>query len=229
MHRGCVFVLNVCHDGKRLMPRRSGMPITSPNYTTPSEMLAIHLTRTGMTQIELSRRSGVHKKIINEIYRGKCRITPETAVKLEKALDVPARAWNDAQAYFDFDPNIKKAYMMKLVRKTHPMEIIYHYDSARVLQRIQLQLFYRTIFQARKIGKEKFIIATLPTYYEANGTVAKGVNEVHRHMQHYIRWLGGVMIVHTLDVVRKYEDGKIPTDPTLDALNQSGSASDSDV
>jgi plasmid maintenance system antidote protein VapI len=201
------------------MSRQPGIPITSPHYTTPSELLAIHLARKGMTQIELSRQSGVHKKIINGIFRGRYRITPSTAIKLEKVLDVPARAWNVAQSHFDFDPHNPKAYAMKLVRKTHPMEIIYHYDSNQVLQRVQLQLFYRTIFQARKMGKEKFIIATLPTYYDNNGVIAKGMHEVHRHMQHYIKWLGSVLTVHTLEVIRNYEDGEIPLNATTDPDN----------
>jgi len=211
------------------MGRSLGLPITSPHYTTPSEMLYIHLTRLKMTQMQLSRLAAIHKKVINDIYRGKARLTPETAICFEKVLGVPARLWKDAQANFDFDPNIPKAYMMKLVRKTHPMEIIYHYDNDNVLQRVQLQLFYRTIFQARKIARAKFIIATLPTYYEGNGTVAKNATEIHRHMQHYIKWLGSILTVHTLEVIRNYEDGKIPAEPAVDHANQSGSKSNSDV
>lgn len=54
-----------------------------PDYrVTPGEMLAEYLETFGMTQAELAIRTGLAKKTINEIIRGKSPITPETALKL---------------------------------------------------------------------------------------------------------------------------------------------------
>jgi HTH-type transcriptional regulator/antitoxin HigA len=40
-------------------------------------------------------------RLISEIVRGKRSITAETAVQLERALDVPARFWLTLQTQYD--------------------------------------------------------------------------------------------------------------------------------
>ena len=44
----------------------------------------------GVTQAELSERTGLPRRTINEIIRGKVSITPETALQFELVLKVPA-------------------------------------------------------------------------------------------------------------------------------------------
>jgi len=46
-----------------------------------------------MSQAELARRTGRPIKTINEIIKGKATITPETALQLERVLDVSAGFW----------------------------------------------------------------------------------------------------------------------------------------
>lgn len=190
------------------MGQKIGKPVISQAYVTPSELMYIHLTRLGMTQVELAKRLGVHKKTVNDIFKGYTRITPEMAYKLDMVLGVPIREWLDAQGKLDID-NSRKKNDVKLVRKTHPQEILYHYDEANNLVRIQLQLFYRTVFQARKVGRNRYVIATLPIYSEWNGMVAKSIKDAHRYMVSYIKWLGGLTMVHTLETVRRFDDGEI--------------------
>lgn len=211
------------------MGRKIGKPIVSPDYVTPSELLYIHLTRLGMTQTELAMRTGVTKKHINDIFKGYVRITADFALKLDMVFGLSNREWIDAQVKYDLDDVLQKKYKMKLVRKTHPQEVIYHYDNAGQIVRVQLQLFYRTVFQARKVGRNRYVIATLPIYCESNGMVAKSIKEVHRHMVSYIKWLGGLTLVHTLETIRKFDDGEVTPPDRTDDENQPRSDSNSDV
>lgn len=66
-----------------------------PDYAVPpGETLVETLDAVGMTQAELSARTGRPLKTINEIAKGKTAITPETALQFEKVLGVEASFWN---------------------------------------------------------------------------------------------------------------------------------------
>lgn len=69
-----------------------------PDYAVPpGETLLETLEAIGMSQAELSERTGRPKKTINEIIKGKAAITPETALQLERVLGVPASFWNNLE------------------------------------------------------------------------------------------------------------------------------------
>ena len=61
--------------------------------TPPGDTLQETLDALGMTQVELESRSGINKKTINQIIKGKEPITQKTALALEKVLKVPAHFW----------------------------------------------------------------------------------------------------------------------------------------
>lgn len=66
-----------------------------PDYAVPpGETLQEELTSRGMTQVELADRTGMAKKTINEIIKGKAPITPDTALKFEHVFGLPAHFWN---------------------------------------------------------------------------------------------------------------------------------------
>lgn len=67
----------------------------------PGETLLENLDAMGMTQIELSIRTGLTPKTISEIVKGKNPITPSTALKLERTLGISAQFWNNLQVNFD--------------------------------------------------------------------------------------------------------------------------------
>jgi addiction module HigA family antidote len=71
------------------------------NITHPGETLNDILEERGMSQLELSVRTGRPKTKINEIIKGKISITPETAIQLENVLGVPADFWNTRQKKYD--------------------------------------------------------------------------------------------------------------------------------
>ncbi len=73
----------------------------NPDYlVTPGEILEDYLDSLGMSQAELAFRTGLAKKTINEIIKGKSPITPETALKFERVLERPAHFWNNLEIQF---------------------------------------------------------------------------------------------------------------------------------
>ena len=73
----------------------------APDYlVTPGEVLEDYLEHLGMSQVELASRTGLTKKTINEIIKGKSPITPETALKFELTLGRPAHFWNNVERKF---------------------------------------------------------------------------------------------------------------------------------
>ena len=72
-----------------------------PDYAVPpGETLAEVLDDRGMSQAELARRTGLSAKHINLILKGSASITPDTALKLEHVLNIPARIWNALEANY---------------------------------------------------------------------------------------------------------------------------------
>lgn len=71
-------------DTNRYVPRR-----VSP----PGSTLLDLLEERGMAQNELADRTGLTPKTINQIVKAKAAITPDTALKLERSLGVPADFW----------------------------------------------------------------------------------------------------------------------------------------
>ncbi|MGI6303389.1 MAG: HigA family addiction module antitoxin [Verrucomicrobiota bacterium] len=75
-----------------------------PDYlVTPGEVLEEYLEDLGMTQTELADRTGLANKTINEIIKAKSSITPETALKLERALGRPAHFWSNLERQYQDD------------------------------------------------------------------------------------------------------------------------------
>jgi addiction module HigA family antidote len=75
-----------------------------PDYLVlPGEILEEYLEGCSMTQTELADRTGLTKKTINEIIKGKSPITSETALKLERSLGRPAHFWNNLERQFQED------------------------------------------------------------------------------------------------------------------------------
>lgn len=72
-----------------------------PDYAIPpGETLKETVEAIGMTQKELSKRTGLTVQSINRIYKGEQPILYETADKLELVTGVPARFWNNLEANY---------------------------------------------------------------------------------------------------------------------------------
>ena len=72
-----------------------------PDYAVyPGEVLAYELELRGMSQQELAKRTGLSPKHIVAVMKAKSAITPETAIKLERALGMPADYWLKLESQF---------------------------------------------------------------------------------------------------------------------------------
>lgn len=66
----------------------------NPDYAVhPGEILQETLQARGINNSELAARSGLSLKHISQIIHGKAPVTPETAIMLERILDVKASIW----------------------------------------------------------------------------------------------------------------------------------------
>ena len=72
-----------------------------PDYAvSPGEVLAAELELREMTQQELAKRTGLTPKHIVSIVKAKSAITPETAIKLERALGMPVQYWLNLESQY---------------------------------------------------------------------------------------------------------------------------------
>lgn len=74
-----------------------------PDYAvTPGEVLAYELDLRKMSKAELAKRTGLTEKHLNAIVKckGKSAITPETAIKLERAIGMPVDYWLNLEANY---------------------------------------------------------------------------------------------------------------------------------
>ena len=66
----------------------------------PGELLEEEIEARGMTQRDLARETGRPPQTINEIIRGRKRITADTALDLERALGTPASFWLNLESNY---------------------------------------------------------------------------------------------------------------------------------
>jgi antitoxin HigA-1 len=74
---------------------------------TPGEILLEEfLTPLGISQYRLAKTIGVPPRRINEIVHGKRRITPDTGLRMSRALGLSDRYWLNIQ--LDYDIEVEK-------------------------------------------------------------------------------------------------------------------------
>ncbi len=69
----------------------------------PGSHLAEMLGELGITQYRLARAMGVPPRRINEIVHGRRAITPDTALRIGKALEMTPEFWLNLQRMYDLD------------------------------------------------------------------------------------------------------------------------------
>lgn len=72
-----------------------------PDYAiSPGEILEEELDIRKMSQRELSEKTGLSTKHISQIINAKAPVTPETALKFERVLGMPARYWLNLETLY---------------------------------------------------------------------------------------------------------------------------------
>lgn len=73
----------------------------SPDYSvTPGEVLQVELDARGLTQAELAIRTNLSAKHVNQVIKGNATLSPEMALRLERALGIPSQVWNALEANY---------------------------------------------------------------------------------------------------------------------------------
>ena len=67
----------------------------------PGVSLKDELEFLNLPQTELAQRTGLSEKHISQIINGESPVTPETAIKFERAIKTPANFWNTLQKNYD--------------------------------------------------------------------------------------------------------------------------------
>ncbi|MDO4293855.1 MAG: HigA family addiction module antitoxin [Eubacteriales bacterium] len=68
--------------------------------TPPGATIKEQLNDKGMSQKEFAARMDMSEKHISKLIHGEVQLTPETAVRLELVLGVPAKFWNNLEAIY---------------------------------------------------------------------------------------------------------------------------------
>ena len=70
--------------------------------TSPGEILLEEFLKPlGISQVDLARKIGVSYPRVNEVIHGKRRLTPDTALRLERLLGMEAQFWLNLQLAWD--------------------------------------------------------------------------------------------------------------------------------
>ena len=68
--------------------------------TPPGATIKEQLNDRGMSQKEFAARMDMSEKHISKLINGEVQLTPETAIRLEMVLGVPAKFWNNLEAIY---------------------------------------------------------------------------------------------------------------------------------
>jgi len=72
-----------------------------PDYAvSPGDVLELELEARGMKQQDLANRTGLTPKHIGALVKAKSAVTPETAIKLERAIGLPAQYWMNLESQY---------------------------------------------------------------------------------------------------------------------------------
>lgn len=91
------------------------MPMKNPPHPGPS-IRHDCLKPLGLSVTEAARRLGVSRKGLSRLVNGHSRISPEMAIRLDRAFGGGAEVWYDLQTVYDFARAIKLADESKVER-----------------------------------------------------------------------------------------------------------------
>src|SRR5262249_9894633 len=86
--------------GRRRAPVGENPEDRPDSVVPPGDTLRETLAALDMSQAELSLRTGLSTKHLNQIVQGVAVLSHDTAIALERATGVPARMWNSLEANY---------------------------------------------------------------------------------------------------------------------------------
>ena len=98
--------------------------------THVGEVIKDELAARNMKQSELSELTGIQRPILNDIIKGKRSLTPEMALLLESALDIPASFFMNIQMQYQLD---RARLSERVIQRTKLMESKKNSDTTSVM------------------------------------------------------------------------------------------------
>jgi addiction module HigA family antidote len=90
------------------------MPMKNPPH--PGEMIGDSIDEMGVTVVDAAKALGVTRQQLHNVIAGRSAVTPEMAVRLEKALGSTADTWLRMQANYDLAQIRSRATSIKVTR-----------------------------------------------------------------------------------------------------------------
>ena len=90
------------------------MPMKNPPH--PGEMIGDSIDEMGVTVVDAAKALGVTRQQLHNVIAGRSAVTPEMAVRLEKALGSTADTWLRIQANYDLAQIRDRAASIKVTR-----------------------------------------------------------------------------------------------------------------
>ena len=134
--------------------------------TPPGATIKEQLIDRGMRQKEFATRMDMSEKHISKLINGEVQLTPETAVRLEMVLGVPAKFWN----------NLEMIYREKVIKAEEENAMDADVEMAKQFPYSEM-VKYGWVQKAREI-KEKAI--NLRKYFEVVSLSILGSDQIHK-------------------------------------------------
>ena len=90
------------------------MPMKNPPH--PGEMIGDSIDEMGVSIVDAAKALGVTRQQLHNVIAGRCAISPEMAIRFEKALGSTADTWLRMQANYDLAQVRSKAVSIKVTR-----------------------------------------------------------------------------------------------------------------
>jgi addiction module HigA family antidote len=92
------------------------MPMKNPSH--PGEIVRDAINNLGRSVTDAAEVLGVSRKTLSELLNGRSGISPEMAIRLEKAIGSSAEAWLRMQTAFDLAQARQHAAKLKIAKLT---------------------------------------------------------------------------------------------------------------
>jgi addiction module HigA family antidote len=90
------------------------MPMKNPCH--PGELIKADLDELGLSIMEAAKALGISRQQLHSVIAGRAGVTPEMAVRLEKAIGSTADTWLRAQMNYDLAQVRKRQGAIKVKR-----------------------------------------------------------------------------------------------------------------
>jgi len=90
------------------------MPMKNPPH--PGEMIGDSIDEMGVSVVDAAKALGVTRQQLHNVIAGRSAISPEMAIRLEKALGSTADTWLGMQMNYDLAQIQAKASSLKVTR-----------------------------------------------------------------------------------------------------------------